>query len=97
MQFFTKFYKKIPPKKIGGIGCINIDHPDMYKLYSGEVTRLYSNFCGGLAGQAPKYVTYDSTSKSLDFELFPKNGCSRNSIQITKDSNFSFRIEKCSI
>lgn len=70
----------------------------MYKLYSGEVTRLYSNFCGGVGGQAPKYVTYDSTSKSLDVELFPKSGCSRNSIQITKDTAFSFMtIESCYI
>ena len=83
----------------GGIGCINIDNPDMYKLYSGEVTNLYSIFCGSVGGQIPKYVTYDSASKSLDSKVFNSgNGCSRNSIIITKGvANTLWTIDDCYI
>lgn len=71
----------------------------MKKVYDGEESMLFSNFCGSVRGQMPKYVTYDSASKSLDSKEFNSgNGCSRNSIKITKDSAFSFMtIESCYI
>lgn len=100
MQFFTKFYKKIPPKKIGGIGCINIDNEDIRRLRDGNTLTL--SYCGSVDGQSANYVVYNPADKNLDVEYVIGGNdttvCSDNSIKITKDSAFSFMtIESCYI
>lgn len=84
----------------GGIGCLNYENADIKKLVDGTVDQLSSDMCGSMGGQAPKYVTYDSANKQLDSTTFPnmRNGCSYNSITITKNTVNKFNtIDECYI
>lgn len=84
----------------GGIGCLNYENADIKKLVDGTVNTLHSNMCGGVGGQMPKYVTYDSANKQLDSTTYPNggNGCSYNSITITKNTVNKFNtIDECYI
>lgn len=82
----------------GGIGCLNYDNPDIKKLVDGTVSELHSNMCGSIAGQNVGYVFWDRTNQKLDVGYDYQNGCSYNSITITKGMANKFNtIDECYI